>query len=175
MRTRRGTPRLCQRCDARSPPSRRMCPHGSSRTRKGSNRTGGRSSRSPTSPLVPATRRKRSEHARLLSPVRWPRLSANRPPHHDADVDERNLEDDEHEDGFPHRVGHVAEQSNAMIRDGLIGNCRDAAGNCPQPSTSHLGVAPDGSLHKPHTGVARVPGLFTAALPSTRAAFKETP
>ena len=116
MRTRRGTPRLCQRCDARPPPSRRTCPRGSSRTRKGSNRTGG-----PVESIADVASRPshtaQAERARPppRPPCGWPRLSANRPPHDDAEVDERDLEDDEHEDGFPHGVGHVAEQSNATM------------------------------------------------------------
>ena len=43
------------------------------------------------------------------------RLGVNRPPHHDAEIDEWDLQYDEHEDGFPDGDGHVVEQFNADI------------------------------------------------------------
>src|SRR3990172_798645 len=58
---------------------------------------------------------KRSSLARPEQSDQKVESGANGPPQDDGDVDERELEDDEHEYGFPHRDGHVAGQSNRTI------------------------------------------------------------
>lgn len=101
-------------------------------------------------PVVPTTRSKRGEHSHFVTAADRSWLGAKCPPDDDAEIDERELEDDEHEDGFPDRHGHVVEQSIREIRPSRRG----------------------GSLHKPHTRIARV--LELSSLSRRSAASKET-
>jgi hypothetical protein len=54
--------------------------------------------------------------ADLLAVVLWTRLGADRPPNHDPEVDDRDLEDDQHEDGLPDGDVHVR-----SLRDHIAG------------------------------------------------------